>query len=178
MLMGRSIALRPVAERDLDELHRRVLDLAARGPHFPLPRSSYPKFRKRFEEDGFWSPDDGLFLIVDAEDRLIGLVEWEKLNASASDTEVGYWIFDSADRGRGIATEACDLLVGWLFDSQQINRVALYMHADNVASHRVAEKCGFTKDATLRESWYRDGRWHDLDLYSLTRRESDARRGR
>jgi RimJ/RimL family protein N-acetyltransferase len=35
---------------------------------------------------------------------------------------------------------------------------------------------GFTKEATAREAWYHKGKWHDLDVYTLTRAESDERR--
>ena len=116
--------------------------------------------------------------MVDDQDRLIGTVDWTKLNGTVPDVELGYRVFDIADRGKGIATEALDLLAGWLFDSQSMNRLNLVIHVDNIGSHRVAEKCGFTKEATSREAWYHNGKWHDMDVYILTRAESHARRAR
>jgi len=50
------------------------------------------------------------------------------------------------------------------------------IHVDNAGSHRVAEKCGFIKEGTSREAWYHKGKWHDIDVYTLTRAESDERR--
>lgn len=176
MIKGTGVSLRPVAETDLEELHRHALDIAARGPFYPMPQSSLTKWRGSFAADGWWSPDNGTFVIVDANDRLVGLVIWVKLNGSAPDVELGYRVFDPADYGKGIASEALDLLAGWLFDTYSMNRVLLYIHADNVASHRVAEKCGFTKEATAREAWYLRGKWHDLDVFTMTRAESHARR--
>ena len=123
-----------------------------------------------------WSVDEGIFVLVDDKDRLIGTVDWEKLNGSVSDLELAYRVFDPADRGKGIATEALDLLAGWLFDTQPINRLRLTIHVENVGSRRVAEKCGFTKEGTSREAWYHKGRWRDIDVYTLTRTESDERR--
>jgi [ribosomal protein S5]-alanine N-acetyltransferase len=105
------------------------------------------------------------------------MVVWQKLNGFAMpDMELGYIVFDRANRGRGIASEAVDLLAGWLFDSQAINRLSLSVHVDNIGSRRVAEKCGFTNEATAREAWYHKGKWHDLDVFTLTRAESDERR--
>jgi [ribosomal protein S5]-alanine N-acetyltransferase len=176
VIKGASVSLRPVAEADLEELHRRSLDLDARGPWYPLPRTSLTKFRANFAEAGFWSQDEGILVVVDAQDRLVGLVSWEKLNGDVPDVELGYRLFDRANWGKGIATEALDLLSGWLFDSQQMNRLSLIIHVDNIGSHRVAEKCGFTKQATAREAWYHKGKWHDVDIYILTRTESDAHR--
>ncbi|HUQ43528.1 MAG TPA: GNAT family protein [Candidatus Limnocylindria bacterium] len=64
--------------------------------------------------------------------------------------------------GRGIGTEAVTLLVDFLFDSQQVHRLVLYIHVDNVPSHRIAEKTGSTKEGTLRDGWFHRGGWHDL----------------
>jgi RimJ/RimL family protein N-acetyltransferase len=176
VIKGRSVSLRPVAEDDLDEFHSRVIDIEARGPWYPLPRTSLVKFRAAFQEAGFWAPDEGIFLIVDKEDRLIGNVDWNRLNGDVPDVELGYRVFDRADWGRGIATEAVDLLAGWLFDTQTMNRLRLTIHVDNIGSRRVAEKSGFTKEGTSREAWNHRGKWHDIDVYILTRAESDERR--
>jgi [ribosomal protein S5]-alanine N-acetyltransferase len=177
VIKGTSVSLRPVAEADLEELHRRSMDLEARGPWYPLPRTSLTKFRGSFAGDGWWSPDDGIFVVVDEQDQLLGMVVWQKLNGFAMpDVELGHIVFEGANRGKGIATAAVDLLAGWLFDSQAMNRLSLSVHVDNIGSRRVAEKCGFTKEATAREAWYHKGKWHDLDVYTLTRAESDERR--
>jgi RimJ/RimL family protein N-acetyltransferase len=113
---------------------------------------------------------------VDEQDRLIGIVDWNKLNGDVPDMELGYRVFDRSDCGKGIATEALDLLAGLLFDTEPINRLRLTIHVDNVGSRRVAEKCGFMKEGMAREAWYHRGRWHDIDVFTLTRAESDARR--
>lgn len=108
---------------------------------------------------------------------MLGVVESGELNGSAPDVELSYRLFDQADVGKGITTEAVDLLAAWLFEIGFMNRTLLYIHVDNVGSHRVAEKCGFTKESTARESWYHKGKWHDLDIYTLTRAESDKQQG-
>jgi ribosomal-protein-alanine N-acetyltransferase len=176
VIKGTSVSLRPVAEPDLEELHSRLIDIDARGPWYPMPRTSLTKLRRNFEDAGFWSLDEGIFLMVDEQDRLIGTVDWTKLNGDVPDVELGYRVFDPADWGRGIATEALDLLAAWLFDSQAINRLRLTIHVDNIGSHRVAEKCGFAKEGTSREAWYQKGKWHDADVYTQTRAESDQHR--
>jgi RimJ/RimL family protein N-acetyltransferase len=176
MIKGIRVSLKPVAENDLEDLHRGLLDIESRGPWYPMPRMSFTKLRTTYEEDGLWSPDEGLFLIVGDEGRIVGTVDWERLNGSVPDVEVAYHVFDRADWGKGIASEALDLFAGWLFDSQSMNRLLLYIHVDNIASRRVAEKCGFSKEATSRQAWYSKGAWHDVDVYIQTRGESDARR--
>jgi ribosomal-protein-alanine N-acetyltransferase len=176
MIKGSTVSLRPVAEADLEELHAKLIDIESRGPWYPLPQTSMTKRRKAFEEDGFWSPDEGIFVIVDEQDRLLGTADWNKLNGDVPDMELGYRVFDQANWGKGIATEALDLLAGYLFDTQPINRLRLTIHVDNVGSHRVAEKCGFVNEGRSREAWNHRGKWHDIDAFTLTRAESDQRR--
>jgi hypothetical protein len=64
-----------------------------------------------------------------------------------ADLDLGYRVFDRANWGKGIASEAV-----------------------------VAEKCRFTNEGRSREAWYHKGKWHDVDVYTLTRAESDRRR--
>lgn len=176
MLRGTSISLRPVVEADLDELHAMSLDLETRGPWYPLPSTSLARYRASFAEKGFWSPDQGTFLIVDGDDRKLGAVGWGKQEGYGADVEVSYRLFERASMGKGIGTEAVGLLVDYLFDWLPIHRLVLYIHVDNVPSHRIAEKCGFTREGTMRESWFHRGAWHDLDFYALIRHERDAQR--
>jgi len=177
MLTGTTVALRPVSALDLDDLHRHLLDGEARGPWYPLPRTSLTRLRRSFEDSGFWSEDDGIFLIVTPEGGVLGLISWERLNSDTPDVELGYRLFSVADMGAGATTEALRLLTSYLFDtSARTNRLRLVIHVDNVASRRVAEKGGFSKECTAREAWHHCGTWHDVDVFTLTRAEWTAQR--
>ncbi|MFK0256587.1 GNAT family N-acetyltransferase [Streptomyces sp. NPDC090445] len=70
------------------------------------------------------------------------------LKAAAPDTgsaEVGYWTAAHA-RGRGVAPRAVQALTDWAFTSfadDGLTRLELLHQVDNLASCRVAQKCGY-----------------------------------
>ncbi|MDT7571425.1 MAG: hypothetical protein QOE05_1599 [Actinomycetota bacterium] len=63
--------------------------------------------------------------------------------------DVGYWAAPGG-RGRGTTTEALAALCRWGFTDLGAARIEWYARVGNWASRRVAEKAGFTIEATLR----------------------------
>ena len=87
--------------------------------------------------------------------------------------EIGYWVAAEARR-RGIATAATLLAARWAFDEvPELARLQLRADVENVASNRVAEKAGFTREGVLRAQRYnaRLGRRTDFVMWSLLREE-------
>jgi RimJ/RimL family protein N-acetyltransferase len=87
--------------------------------------------------------------------------------------EVGYWVAADA-RGRGIATRATRAAAQWAFGSvPDLARVQLRADTQNIASNRVAEKAGFTREGVLRSQRFnsRLGRRVDFVMWSLLREE-------
>ena len=64
--------------------------------------------------------------------------------------EIGYWL-DTQYTGLGLATEMVSALTRFAFESFSAVRVQVLMQRDNNASKRVAEKCGFALEATLKK---------------------------
>lgn len=169
MLVGQAITLRPVREADLDLLWAAHIDLAARGAHFPLGVMAEPLFRKRFAETGFWEKDEGTLLIVGPDGTIAGHIEFFVPVSYWDAFELSYQLYDASVSGRGYVTEAVQLLVDHLFGTKKQHRIHLAIVPENAASRRIAEKCGFQLEATVRGAFFNDGRNHDLVLYSLLR---------
>jgi [ribosomal protein S5]-alanine N-acetyltransferase len=72
-------------------------------------------------------------------------------------------------RGRGIGTEAQRLLAHHLFDTTSVHRLTANTEADNLAEQRSLERCGFRREALLRQAGFRGGRWRDVVVYGLLR---------
>ncbi|MCX4825451.1 GNAT family N-acetyltransferase [Streptomyces sp. NBC_01142] len=85
------------------------------------------------------------------EDRLVGNVVIKRADPAAPAAEVGYWTAAGA-RGRGMAARAVQAVTAWAFDTFAGSGpldLELLHQADNPASCRVAEKCGFVFEPTL-----------------------------
>jgi len=87
--------------------------------------------------------------------------------------EIGYILFDLQRRRQGIMTEALSLFTDYLFQSTKIHRVQLIIADGNIASEKVAQKCGFTYEGTARQAVFQRGIHRDMKLYSLLREEQD-----
>ena len=170
MLKADSFVLRTVCESDLPALHARRADIATRGCYFPINIESEADVRRHFDQDGYWSPDNGMLLIVNNQGVLIGDIGFFK-PSYWNGYELGYFIYDANERGKGIATEATRLLVRYLFETKLVNRIQLCIHPDNKASRRVAEKCGFTHESTARGAWFHRGKHESMEVYSILREE-------
>jgi RimJ/RimL family protein N-acetyltransferase len=170
MLQGQLIQLRPVREADLDAMYDAHVNIAFRGPHFPLGVMSESAFRREFAENGFWHGDEGTWLIVTEQDgEIAGHVEFFRAVSYWDAFELSYMLYGERFAGRGYTTEAVQLAVDYLFAARQRHRIQLAIAPANAASRRIADKCGFVLEGTMRGAFFNDGRNEDLQIYSLLR---------
>jgi RimJ/RimL family protein N-acetyltransferase len=84
--------------------------------------------------------------------------------------EIGFTIAPGY-QGRGYATEAARLLVGYLFGRRGKHRITASCDPRNAASAAVLERLGMRREGHLRESTWGTGEWTDDLLYGLLRHE-------
>jgi RimJ/RimL family protein N-acetyltransferase len=173
VLSGSRITLRPVLESDLDELYAAHIDIRSRGAWFPLGVMSQTAFRREFGEHGFWQREEGMLVIETSDGELAGHIEFFKPVNYWDAFELSYQLYHDRFAGNGYTTEAVQLLVDYLFATKKQERIQLVIVPENVASRRIAEKCGFTLEGTARGAFFNDGRSQDVVLFSLLR--SDRR---
>ena len=137
-------SLRPVCEADVPSIVRACSDpeIARWLPHLPQPYDVEDARTFVAESiDGRALGSEYSFAIVGEDDGLLGVVG---LRLTADPPTVGYWIAPEA-RGRGLATAATAAISAWAFATLGPTRIALHAEPDNLASRRVAEKCGFMR---------------------------------
>ncbi|MDQ3982330.1 MAG: GNAT family N-acetyltransferase [Actinomycetota bacterium] len=98
--------------------------------------------------------------------RFCGTIALNRLDHLYRSAWMGYWV--AADhRGQGLATHAARIVVRWAFDHVGVERLSLTAEPENLASQRVAQKCGFVQEGVMRSAVRgRRGR-KDSVLFSL-----------
>jgi ribosomal-protein-alanine N-acetyltransferase len=177
MLKGDKINLRLMRKKDIEEYLDLFSDLETRGPYFPMALQTEASLEQRLAKDGCWSDEYRLLLIVAKDtDRILGMVVAFQPVRFYDAFEFGYILFDKASRGKGYVTEAVCLFVQYLFDLKPVHRIQLHIEAENLASVKVSEKCGFTFEGTARKAFIKSGKPTDIGIYSLLREEWEARK--
>ncbi len=174
MLKGQLCTVRHLLTADLNTFIALLNDLPSRGDYFSTHFKSPETMRKEFVQNGFVTDDSELFVIEDNLHHIVGVITHFKSRTPVS-REIGYRLFDTALAGRGYVTEACRLLIDHLFNVQPYHRLELLTVPENIASVRIAQKCGFRHEGTLRQSFFLNGRYCDVAVYSLLRPEWEQR---
>lgn len=171
MIECKKINLRVIRESDLDELLRITSDISERGEFDSLQLPAEPTFKNRFRENGLWTEDFGSMLITDKEGKLLGDITYFKGLRYCEGYEIGYRLFRKEDRGKGYMTEALRIFSAYMFSIKPIARLQVNCFSENIPSRKVAEKCGFTYEGTMRKAVFCKGKYYNLDLLSIMREE-------
>lgn len=103
-------------------------------------------------------------------EECIGTIGFHALDNVNRKAEIGYWI-NKEYEGRGIITKCCRVLINYLFDKLELNRVQINCNVNNVKSRAVPERLGFTLEGKLREVELLNGRFGDWAIYGMLRSE-------
>lgn len=170
MLKGSLCTVRHLLSADLNVFIALVNDLPSRGDYFSSHFKSPETIRREFMLTGFTSEESELFVIEDSFHHIVGVITHFEGRTPLC-REIGYRLFDPQLAGRGYVSEATRLLIEHLFKAHQYHRLELLMDPCNLASERIAQKCGFTEEGTLRQAFFINGTIRDAKLYSLLRPE-------
>lgn len=121
----------------------------------PPPPDFAPQWLARYEE-GRADGSREAFAAVDEAGTFLGLALAPAIDIVGLEAELGYVVAPEA-RGRGVATEMLRRLTAWAFDERGMLRVYLIIEIGNGASLRVARRCGYLHEGTLRSTFVKLG---------------------
>lgn len=176
VLKGERVTLRPFRESDADACVEACTDPVSRAwlPELPDPYTvddALTYIRSREEEH---ATGRGVYwCAADADDACVG--SFGLMGIARGSAEIGYWVHPRA-RGRGVAAEAVRLACAHALAPVEVgglglHRVDLRAADGNAASHRVAERAGFTRVGRQRGHPMPDGSYQDLVTYDLVARD-------
>jgi ribosomal-protein-serine acetyltransferase len=123
----------------------------------------------RYLEDGL--PWVGIW----QDEAFAGGILFFPIDARVRSTEVGFWLGE-AYVGRGLMTRALLAMMGYVFDTLALNRLALCAEVGNQRSRAVAERLGFTLEGIHLQDWVNGERLVDTAHYAMLASGWGARR--
>ena len=160
------IRIRSIERTDLPAIARELYSVTIDEPGGDLERLS-----ALFASTGFWQEDAGAVAIDNG--GLKGTIQFFRSGPCIHGYELGYVIHDKREWGKGYASAGLKLLSDRLFaERPDVVRHQLTIACGNLASWKVAERCGFVREGTLRASGFGDDPG-DSFVYSRLRREFD-----
>lgn len=104
-------------------------------------------------------------------DQLVGIIEAMEFNQKVNMVTIGYYLAEDY-WGKGLASDAVNILVKFLFEEVNINRIQAEVMPLNEASKKVLQKNGFLKEGLLRQAKEWSGKGIvDLEIYGLLKEE-------
>ncbi|RMG71487.1 MAG: N-acetyltransferase [Bacteroidetes bacterium] len=165
------LLLREMSESDLDPLYQ-GLSHPLVVEHYGVRLQSRDDARRQLDwyrtqaaqGGGWWG------ITLGAGQPLIGACGFNDYVPAHHRVETGYWLLPAYWR-QGIAREAVSRLLDHGFAHAPYHRVEARVEPDNVASCALLRILGFQHEGRLREVEFDRGRYIDLDLYTLLRRD-------
>jgi len=93
-----------------------------------------------------------------------GLIHLDKKNRSA---EVSIILGETKLQHRGLGTRALQLLVNYAFQKLKLHRIEAEIFEYNKISVKLFERLNFKREAILKDSLWRNGRWWNVYIFSI-----------
>ncbi|WP_421724576.1 GNAT family N-acetyltransferase [Bauldia sp.] len=138
-------------------------------PADDLTRLAFRRRIRRYQREIRNGTGYPLFIFSpDGETLLGGLTLSQVQRGVAQSAVLGYWM-GLPFAGKGYMSAAVRSLIGFSFDTLQLNRIEAACLPHNTASIRLLERVGFRREGYARRFLCIDGRWQDHVLYGLVR---------
>jgi len=111
-----------------------------------------------------------------SDDKLLGNCGLFAHNTVDQRAELGIFIGDKENHGKGYGAEALRLLLDYSFNVININSVILGVYEFNTKAQRCYEKVGFKVIGRRRKAIYKNGGFCDLFLMDILKDEFNAKR--
>jgi diamine N-acetyltransferase len=169
MIQGEKIKLRALEPTDLDFLYR--LENNTEFWEYGHTQTPLSKFvLKQYLENShrdIYDVKQLRLVITDLKDEVVGLIDFFDFDPKNKRVGLSIIIEDSAQRRKGFALEAIQLVCVYAFKVLDVHQVYAHITPDNEKSIKLFEKSGFKKSGTKKDWNYFGGEYKDEVLFQL-----------
>ena len=167
------LVLRRIKGDDVEDMYEyssdaRVTEYLTWSPHpdktYTLEYISYLQSRYRTGDFYDWA------VVLKDSGKMIGTCGFTRFDYANNSAEIGY-VLNTEYHGQGIATEAVKKVLEFGFEKLCLNRIEGKYMVENAASRRVMEKCFMTFEGVRREGMLIKGRYRNVGVCSILKRE-------
>jgi RimJ/RimL family protein N-acetyltransferase len=165
-LVGERVLLRPVVERDVAGLWEIVNDPDGRrltGTHTEFTQD---ELRRWYASRGQHADRLDLAVVERVSGQYAGEAVLNDLDAANGSCSFRIAL-RPAFRGRGLGTEATELLLAHGFQTVGLHRISLEVYTFNPRARAVYERVGFRAEGVLRDALYWEGTYVDATVMSM-----------
>lgn len=173
MYEGELVRFREIRDSDLEMAQSYINDPEVTRNLSPrIPYLATLKDEKTFF-DGISFMKDTYNFAIEAKDtcKYIGGCGINEIDWKNSIATIGIMIGDKDYWSRGYGTDAMKLLIKFIFEQMNINKVKLNVYSFNERAIKCYLKTGFTQEGVLREELFRDGKYHDIIIMGILKNE-------
>jgi RimJ/RimL family protein N-acetyltransferase len=165
-LEGARCSVRPWRLKDVDALVRHANNINVAKQL----RDKFPHPYTRADAHGYinvvLAARPTMNFAIDADGEAVGGIGFVPgSDVERYSAEIGYWLGETF-WGRGIVTEALQLVTDYAFIRFNLLRLFALPFADNVGSARVLEKAGYAREGLLHQSSVKFGQPKDQLIYA------------
>jgi len=173
MIEGKRVNLRAIERSDLATLRDMRNDTRS-NQYFRTWRQLNMDDQEWFFKNVVMGDNHIVFGIENKIGELIGVCRLSFINWQTRSAETGIYI-KIEEEGKGYGTEALRMLVDFGFNQANLHRIKAGIRADNTASIEIFNKVGFEVEGTLRDSFFRNGRYYDTIVMSILEKDLNER---
>ena len=169
-LIGEHVYISPMNVEDA-EIYTKWLNNAEITQYLSIHNGlvSIPGERSYIEE--FCKHEFHMCIVKIENDELIGNISLENIDYKNGSAELGIFIGEESNLGKGYGTEAIKLLTTYGFKELRLHSIYLRVYDLNGRAKRAYEKCGFKECGRLHEALFRNKEYHDIVLMELINQE-------
>jgi RimJ/RimL family protein N-acetyltransferase len=175
MLKGKNVRLRPIRRSDISYFLKWFNDpevVQYLEMYLPMTEMSEEKF---IEELGTTRARSDLILVIEviegASTKPIGNCGLHEIDPKDHRARFGIVIGEKDYWGKGYGTEAARLIIDYGFQQLNLHRISSGAFAFNERSIRLQKKVGFREEGCLRQSFFKNGQYHDLVQFGILGKE-------